>query len=203
MTVLFDADRDANRTRQCGDCQLCCKLVPVEEIDKKAGVKCPAQKFKVGCRVYNTDRMPMSCKFWSCRWLVNDDTADLHRPDRSHVVIDIMPDYVTATDNNTGVETKIEVVQLWVDPAHPDAWKDPTVLAYLERRAEEGIVGLVRYNSGDGFTVVPPSMSGGQGWLELRGTTVKRSRGAWLDLADKYSPEATALAAAMIKQRAG
>lgn len=185
-------------TRKCGDCQLCCKLVPVEEIDKKAGVKCPAQKFKVGCRVYNTDRMPMSCKFWSCRWLVNDDTTDLHRPDRSHVVIDVMPDLITATDDNTGVETKVEAVQLWVDPAHPDAWKDPAILAYLERRAEEGIVAIVRYGSDKGFTVIAPSMSAGRGWVETG--TMRKSRGAWNDLADKYGPEAAARAAAMIKR---
>lgn len=199
MKITIQAEPQG--TRRCGDCQLCCKLVPVEEIDKAAGVKCKAQKFKVGCKVYNTDAMPMSCKFWNCRWLTGDDTEELHRPDRSHVVIDIMPDVIQATHNETGEVTKIEAVQLWVDPQHPDAWRDPTILRYLERRSHDGVVGLVRYNSQDAFRVIPPAMSDGRGWVEMRGTMVRRSRGAWNDLADKYSPEAAALAATIVGRK--
>jgi hypothetical protein len=35
-------------TRQCGDCQLCCKLLPVPPLQKAAGVACRFQKFHKG-----------------------------------------------------------------------------------------------------------------------------------------------------------
>src|SRR4051812_46218248 len=99
--------------RQCGDCQLCCKLLPVPPLRKGAGEKCKHQKFGKGCTVYHTQAMPPECGFWNCRWLVGDDTADMPRPDRAHYVIDIMPDFVTVTDNVTGATQKIQVVQIW------------------------------------------------------------------------------------------
>jgi len=58
-----------------------------------------------GCAIYA--KRPMSCALWNCRWLVNDDTAELSRPDRSPYVIDIMPDYVTVLDRETGVRRPI------------------------------------------------------------------------------------------------
>src|SRR5262249_38032112 len=111
-------------TRRCGDCTLCCRLLPMKrdqysrqevteaivglvqrgfarpsefvgmmlEFDKPHGERCPHQCSK-GCRVYA--RRPFGCRYWNCRWLVNDDCGDLRRPDRSHVVIDLMPDFVT------------------------------------------------------------------------------------------------------------
>jgi hypothetical protein len=102
--------------RQCGDCQLCCKLVPVQSINKPAGTACRFQKFHKGCTVYRSANMPFERAVWNCRWLVNDDTADLPRPDRAHYVIDLMPDYVTHIDNKTGEQRNIQVVQIWVDP---------------------------------------------------------------------------------------
>jgi len=155
-------------TRTCGECSLCCKLLAVRELRKSAGERCRYQSFSKGCGVYKTQAMPNSCKLWSCRWLVQEaDTRDLSRPDRSGVVLDILPDYITAIDNETGAETKIEVVQVWVDPKRPDAHRDPALRAYLEHQAEQGIAALVRYNAIDGFVLAAPSMANGV-WLEMR-----------------------------------
>lgn len=153
--------------RQCGDCQLCCKLLPVRELDKPANTKCSHQKYHAGCAIYKRG-MPFSCAAWNCRWLVSDDTHDLSRPDRSHYVIDIMPDHITA--ENDGVSGHIEVVQIWLDPRYPDAHRDPALRRYLERRAEDNVIGLVRRDSSDAFVLLPPSMTGG-GWIEKGGTT--------------------------------
>jgi hypothetical protein len=100
-------------TRQCGECTLCCKLLPVRELGKGANTTCEHAKFKKGCAVYHTT-IPHSCRLWNCRWLVEDDTADQSRPDRAGYVIDIMPDFITATDNETGERFRVEVVQIWV-----------------------------------------------------------------------------------------
>src|SRR5262245_598700 len=86
--------------RRCGDCQLCCNLLPVRELNKGAGQRFRFQKFHKGCTVYHRPEagFPMCCGLWSCAWLIDPEgTADFSRPDRSHYVVDIMPDYVTLT----------------------------------------------------------------------------------------------------------
>lgn len=158
--------------RECGDCQLCCKLLPVQSPlvdDKAAGQKCRYQKFGTGCTVYNTAKMPFECGVWNCRWLVNDDTADLRRPDRSHYVIDIMPDFILVDGE------PVEVVQIWVDPRHRDAHRDPALRSYIERRALENKVALIRYNAKDAFTLIAPVLCNDRQWHELSGTSLGRS----------------------------
>lgn len=143
--------------RQCGTCTLCCKLMPVEEIDKKANTRCKHQTFAKGCKVYSTPSMPSSCKMWNCRWIVSDDTADLPRPDRAHYVIDMVPDFITVGQHDAN--TRVDVVVVWVDRAFPDAHRDPNLRAYLARRGEEGYAALIRYNSSEGFVLFPPTMT--------------------------------------------
>jgi hypothetical protein len=159
-------------TRACADCQLCCRLLPVRGLRKVAGQKCQHQKFGKGCKVYHKPGMPPECAMWNCRWLVNDDTNDLPRPDRSHYVLDIMPDHVTLEDNETKQRTNVQVVQIWIDPAHPDAHRDPRLRAYLSRRAEQGIAAILRYDSHRATLLFAPSMFSGtppDGWLQPDG----------------------------------
>lgn len=169
--------------RQCGGCTLCCKLLPVHDgalingkrmrgnLDKLAGERCPYQRHHKGCAVYNTAKMPACCKMWNCRWLVNDDTGDLSRPDRSHYVLDIMPDYVTVVDNATGERHKVEVIQIWIDPRYPYAHRDPALRRYLERK---GKMAIVRFNSSEAIHLMPPSMASDGQWHELEGKSEER-----------------------------
>lgn len=151
--------------RQCNGCTLCCELVPVEELHKRGGEKCQYQKFQKGCTVYQTARMPLSCGFWNCRWLSNDDTADVARPDRSRCVIDVMPDYVDACDDKTGERTRIFAVQIWCDPKHPDAWEE--LKPYIDRQGKKGLCALIRYGEREAITVFPPSLTG-KDWIVIR-----------------------------------
>lgn len=156
-----------NTHRRCGDCQLCCKLLAVRELSKDAGERCRHQRAGKGCMIYRQPGMPPSCALWSCRWIVNDDTADLSRPDRSHYVIDIMPDFVTLRHNETGETRPVQVVQVWVDPDFPDAHRDPRLRDYLLRRGEEGIAAIIRYGSSDGFTLFSPPLADDGKWHEV------------------------------------
>jgi hypothetical protein len=156
-------------SRTCGDCSLCCTLLPVQELGKLANARCAFQKFHKGCSVYFKPQMPVSCSIWNCRWLVNDDTNDLSRPDRSHLVIDVMPDYIRVTDNTTGIETTIEVVQVWCDPKHRDAHRSEQFRRYVERRCVEGKLVLVRFNSREAVALWPPSASSDNQWHEVGG----------------------------------
>lgn len=183
--------------RRCGDCTLCCKLLPVREMNKRAGERCQHQRH-TGCAVYRKPGMPMSCSMWSCRWVVNDDTGELRRPDRSHYVIDMMPDFVTVVDDETGERTPLEVVQVWVDPKHRDAWQDPALLDYLARRGEEGKAALIRYSNREGITVIPPAMTSDGQFL------VKEPRdGALAEKTHSFAEVATAIANAPKRVRFG
>jgi putative zinc- or iron-chelating protein len=178
--------------RRCGDCQLCCKLLPVKEgakiqhfdlfeemvkvgiarpgdftmmvddFDKPAGQRCPHQRHGKGCMIYS--RRPFGCRFWNCRWLLDEPgTESLSRPDRAHYVLDVAPDYVT-TDGGE----KIEVVQIWLDPDYPEAHRDPALRKYLLQRGEEKVAALVRLNAREAFLLVPPQMSADGQFFERR-----------------------------------
>jgi hypothetical protein len=155
-------------TRQCGECSLCCRLLPVQELRKKAGERCKHQRL-TGCRIY-VDRPP-ACRLWSCRWLLEDDVAGLPRPDRSGYVIDIMPDYVLLTDE-AGKEQQVSVVQIWCDPKRPDAWRTPDVKAYIQRRFDEdNMATIVRYSNVDAITVFAPGFFANHDrWVERHST---------------------------------
>ena len=77
--------------RTCGTCTLCCRVLPIKDLDKPANVRCQHQTAFKGCAIYR--RRPMSCRLWSCRWLVDPTTSDLRRPDRAHYVIDMVPGF--------------------------------------------------------------------------------------------------------------
>lgn len=143
--------------------------MPVDELDKPANCRCQHQRTGKGCAIYR-DR-PMSCQLWSCRWLVDDDCAQLPRPDRSHYVVDMIPDFVTMQPNDGGPSQHIPVIQVWCDPAFPDAHKAPSFRAWLDR---QGTCALIRYNSRDAFVLAPPSLTGGE-WHEQRGNSTEKT----------------------------
>lgn len=161
--------------RQCGECSLCCKLVPVKELRKKGGTRCQHQRH-TGCAIYS--KKPMSCAVWNCRWLTNDDTAELRRPDRSHYVIDLVPDFVEIQQNDTGERMTVPVIQVWLDPRYPDAHQDPELRAYLERRGREGYACLVRTSERDAFSIYPPALASDGEWHEIRHGTVQPQHSA-------------------------
>lgn len=156
-------------TRHCGGCQLCCKLVPVADLGKGAGERCKHQRFGKGCLVYHRpDKgFPQCCALWNCAWLGGaEGTEDLSRPDRVHYVIDVMPDFVVAQHEGQE-DIKVPVIQIWVDPAFPNAHRDPNLRAYLAQRAErEGCAALIRYNNEDAFLLAAPCLSSDGQWHE-------------------------------------
>lgn len=149
--------------RKCGTCDLCCKLLPVISIEKPASVRCKHQKFNKGCAIYAN--RPNDCRLWSCRWLTFDDTNELQRPDRTHYVLDPMPDTIEAVDHDKNVQITIPVLQIWVDPAFPNAHRDTKLRNYIEKL--NGWAGIVRYNSKDSLILMPPSMTKENKWYEV------------------------------------
>jgi hypothetical protein len=164
--------------RQCGECQLCCKLLPVKGVQKPAGQRCRFQKFHKGCSVYHTAQMPHECGLWNCRWLINDDAGELARPDRAHYVIDIMPDFVTLNDNETGERRNIQVVQIWCDPDFPKAHRDPALRRWIERRAEQGVAAIVRFDNAKAVIVFAPPLAADRQWHEITNADLRPQHSA-------------------------
>lgn len=179
--VINETGPRTKPVRQCGDCQLCCRLLPMHDnepwrpgatIDKAGGVRCPHQKFGKGCGIYAT--RPYCCQMWNCRWLV-DDAGETKRPDHSHLVIDVMPDFITAVDNETGKQHTIQVVQVWIDPKYPNAHRDPAFRRWLEKQGERGIAALIRFNERDALTIIPPSLNASREWTEVQGMSTEET----------------------------
>jgi hypothetical protein len=191
--------------RQCSGCTLCCRLLPmqagrddlarypeisqrmggrlpaswVRDFDKRAGVRCTYQRH-TGCSVYKN--RPLGCRLWNCRWLVNDDTADMRRPDRAGYVIDLMPDFIRyrRNDEPEGQGTPVEVVQIWIDPKRRDAWKDDReLMAYIERRADEGKAAILRFSEREAIIVIAPAMAHDGQWHQVTGGELAAERSTW------------------------
>jgi hypothetical protein len=154
--------------RECGACQACCSLLPVKEIGKKTGERCQHQKYGVGCKIHEKRFFyPNSCRVWNCAWLGDPDTAKLSRPDRSHYVVDIMPDFIVLGDDPVNGQ-KVQAVQVWVDPAYPHAHRDPALREFLLKIAtEHGAVAVIRYNSTESIVLVAPPMAENGQWTEI------------------------------------
>lgn len=76
--------------RRCGSCAVCCRVVPVPELVKPAGVACRyllARKTEAGCcGVY--DARPRACAVFACSWLDGLGDALQGRPDRLGVMLE-------------------------------------------------------------------------------------------------------------------
>jgi hypothetical protein len=128
-------------------------LLPVPELNKKALCRCDHQRLH-GCAIY--DRRPLSCRVWSCGWHERAPGTDhLRRPDRSHIVIDIMLDTILAEGH------PIRVVQLWCDPKFRDAWRAPEIMDFMQLAGRNNCASMVRYSSTEATIVFPPEMTGG------------------------------------------
>jgi hypothetical protein len=151
-------------TRECGDCQLCCRLLPVVSLDKIANQKCEFQKFHKGCTVYNTKRMPIECRVWQCRWIVSQLPDNIARPDRVHYVVDVMPDNIVIQDHEAGKSHIMECIVVWCDPKHPLAYRNPELYDWV---AAQNKVLMVRMNSRDSIIVFPPALNSTHEWAEV------------------------------------
>ena len=157
--------------RECGDCTLCCKLLPVPSIGKKIGERCQHQKFGTGCAIFGQWSRPQACAVWSCVW-VRDPKMDVSRPDRAHYFVDPTPDFIVLGDA-LPAGRRVMAFQVWVDPSHPHAHRDPALRAWLEKATEgRDMVAVARINEGHILVLVPPAMSETGRWQEMETRTM-------------------------------
>jgi hypothetical protein len=75
------------QSRECGECTVCCKVLPVDtkEFRKTSGVLCQHCREGVGCGIYHS--RPPVCRDWYCGWRLLPYLPDDWRPDRSGVIV--------------------------------------------------------------------------------------------------------------------
>ena len=67
------------KKRECGSCNLCCKLVPVPALKKDSNEWCSHCDIGVGCKIYK-DR-PLDCQAFSCAYAMGM-TSEKFKPDK-------------------------------------------------------------------------------------------------------------------------
>ncbi len=69
---------------ECNDCTLCCLMLEIPELDKKAGEVCKYCEPEKGCKIYPT--RPKSCREFRCMYHQMETCREDVRPDKSNVI---------------------------------------------------------------------------------------------------------------------
>ncbi len=112
--------------RECGTCNLCCKVIAVDALHKPAGVWCQHAVPGKGCSIYGTH--PGECKSFQCGWLSTPELGDEWKPTTSRFVL----------------LRRDGALIVYVDPNHRGAWKKQPYYSILKRNAEALAVSGVR-----------------------------------------------------------
>jgi hypothetical protein len=105
--------------RPCGECQACCTVVGIKELNKPAFQRCGHQ-CESGCDIYE-DR-PETCRGYYCLWAAGLLEGDeRRRPDRLGVIFDFRP-----LDNServaTGKDLAIQAWEVWPGALADSDW---------------------------------------------------------------------------------
>ncbi len=92
--------------RPCGECSLCCKFYPVDDLQKPRNTMCRHFAKGAGCSIH-ADR-PQSCRDFQCIWTFAAPLDERWRPDRCKFVM------------RAGITGEMMID---VDPSSPGAWK--------------------------------------------------------------------------------
>lgn len=72
--------------QKCGECNLCCELLPVNSINKEPNITCKYCTPKAGCSIY-VDR-PEECSGFECAYYQMDKVNIALRPDNCKVIFE-------------------------------------------------------------------------------------------------------------------
>ena len=122
----------APRTRECGSCNACCDILEVEDVDKPENELCRHWQAGKGCMIY--DRRPQMCRSFTCAWLQGHLDDDWF-PDKSRIVVHFSQD----------------AVNVQVDPAHADRWREEP---YFSKLSEWSLNGIRRTGGNRGYATL-------------------------------------------------
>jgi hypothetical protein len=104
--------------KSCGSCTKCCKVMSISELKKPAFTECVHVAAGLGCKIYS--ERPRSCRQFICGWLLDPGMGPDLKPENCHVVF-----YQQHEQN----------IVATCDADYPDAWRAPTVMAFLKHLA--------------------------------------------------------------------
>jgi len=93
----------------CNGCTLCCKLLWVKPLNKKAGVECEHCETGKGCKIYE-DR-PDACKEYQCVYYTAKEGPIELRPDNCGIVFNQLTNNVISGDVDPKIEELNEFVK--------------------------------------------------------------------------------------------
>ncbi len=108
--------------KTCGECTLCCELLPIGEINKSPNTLCKDCTLNKGCNIYNN--RPESCKNFNCSYLTSDDMGESLKPNICNIIFEVVTDTI-----HLGL----------VHYNHLDAWKNKQVQDYVQTLNDKGI----------------------------------------------------------------
>jgi hypothetical protein len=76
------------KNRHCDECQACCEVLGIKEIEKPPQERCQHQ-CSTGCGIYQI--RPQSCRDYKCMWLQGAILDDDFRPDKCGVIFEVVP----------------------------------------------------------------------------------------------------------------
>lgn len=74
---------------ECGNCTLCCKLLPIKELNKETNVVCK-HVCNNGCSIYG--KHPTECSIFNCAYSQMEGVNINFRPDRCKVIFEKIND---------------------------------------------------------------------------------------------------------------
>jgi hypothetical protein len=108
------------RIRECGSCSSCCTILEVAAVGKPVNQWCQHCDAGKGCTIY--DDRPEMCRSFNCAWLLGHLDDDWY-PEKSGMVVHFSQD----------------AVNIAVDPAFPDRWRQEPYFSKLCEWSLNGI----------------------------------------------------------------
>jgi Fe-S-cluster containining protein len=124
--------------RECGDCQLCCELIGVEELGKHPHNVCQYQ-CDTGCSIHNA--RPRECRTYQCQWRSDEDVPEELRPDKLGCIVDV---------HETPLGLAIVVHQ-----RYPNQWQEPHIAELLGRLAKHNEAWIYALYGNDRQAIFP------------------------------------------------
>jgi len=118
--------------RECGNCTLCCTLLGVHALQKKANEDCIHCDVGIGCKIYNT--RPKECSDFDCLWLAGH-APDYLKPSKTHVVLSSLKRDL----EKMGLSTDNNMILVYPDPNYPDAHKKGDMRMFLNDLLAHGV----------------------------------------------------------------
>lgn len=108
--------------RACGECTMCCKLLGVMELKKRAGVWCPHCAIGSGCKIYI--QRPPSCQDFMCLWL-QGGLPEKMKPNKLRAVVSVTDD--------------AEHLQVFIPVDQPDLYRRGPLASWTSNMLTQGV----------------------------------------------------------------